>query len=109
MSTVLLNTRATQGQRSGSSRDSLVAGEGADAEYGNGWGAEVVCSGALSRGVALTQSAGTCYARREPEHGGTAEAVHPVFNRTLPPALPEALSGASPSHVRYVGIVDITA
>jgi hypothetical protein len=58
MSTALLNTRATQGQRSGSSKDSVVAGEGAEAAR----------SGARSRGAALTQSARTRYARREPEH-----------------------------------------
>jgi hypothetical protein len=31
--------------------------------------------------------------------GGTAEAVQPVFNRTLPQALPEASLGASPSQL----------
>ena len=30
--------------------------------------------------------------------GGTAEAVHPVFNRSLPQPLPEASSGVSLSH-----------
>src|SRR2546421_7081916 len=34
---------------------SLAAGEGADTEYGNGEGAEAACSGARSRGAALTQ------------------------------------------------------
>ena len=33
--------------------------------------------------------------------GGTAEAVHPVFSRTLPQALPEASSGVSPSHILH--------
>ena len=31
--------------------------------------------------------------------GGTVEVVHPLFDRTLPQALPEASSGVSPSQM----------
>ena len=37
-------------------------------------------------------------ARQEPEQRWYHEAVHPVFSRTLPQALPEASSGVSQSH-----------
>jgi hypothetical protein len=62
------NTRATQGQRSGPSRDSLVVGEDADTECGNDGGAEAASSGAWSCGAVLTQSVEAYYIQRKSEH-----------------------------------------
>jgi hypothetical protein len=39
--------------------------------------------------------------------GGTVEAVHPVFNSTLPQALPEASSGVSPSHYQATATANL--
>src|SRR5271170_3616663 len=68
------NIRATQGQCSGASRDSLAAGEGAGTE----------CETARAR-KRLAISRG--------------HVVRRLAAGTLPQALPEASSGVSPSHI----------
>src|SRR5271163_3773554 len=81
----------TRGQRSGSSRDSLATGEGAERgtweRRGRGggmqWSAVTWCSASpIMPAGARTQ-------------GGTAEAVPSVFNRASPQAPPEAPLGVS--------------
>ena len=80
------------GQVKGEHKDNTGAVRwGIEGSLAAGEGAEAACSGAPSRGAALTQLG------RGQNTGGTTRAVQPVFSRTLPQALPEASSGVSPS------------
>jgi hypothetical protein len=86
------------GQSGGTSRDGLVAGEGADPEYTNGGGAEAACSGARSRGAAPTNQ--LLSLRASPNSGLCRQLVYRKKSGCLAlPRIAGGFIGRSPSHI----------